>query len=40
MIDPEARMTVAYVINQMLDGTGRRTTGGMEIVMAAYGGLR
>ncbi|WP_327303206.1 serine hydrolase domain-containing protein [Streptomyces sp. NBC_01298] len=38
--DPDARMTVAYVMNRMIDREHRRDDRGMEIVMAAYGGLR
>jgi len=38
--DPGARMTVAYVMNQMI-GQGRRDDSrGLEIVLAAYDGLR
>ncbi|MDD9380088.1 serine hydrolase [Streptomyces sp. ZAF1911] len=37
--DPDARMTVAYVMNQMIDRERQRDDRGMEIVMAAYGGL-
>ena len=38
MIEPGARMAVAYVTNQMLEpGTDNR---GLEIVMAAYDGLK
>ncbi|MDQ0596851.1 CubicO group peptidase (beta-lactamase class C family) [Streptomyces canus] len=38
MIDPDARMTVAYVTNQMREpGTDQR---GLELVMAAYEGLQ
>lgn len=39
MSDPDARMTVAYVMNQMADRDRREDDRGMEIVMAAYGGL-
>jgi CubicO group peptidase (beta-lactamase class C family) len=38
--DPGARMTVAYVMNQMIDRDHQDDTRGMEIVMAAYDGLR
>ncbi|MFB7172828.1 serine hydrolase domain-containing protein [Streptomyces sp. NPDC056254] len=38
--DPGARMTVAYVMNQMLDRDRREDHRGMEIIMAAYSGLR
>ncbi|MER5961372.1 serine hydrolase domain-containing protein [Streptomyces sp. NPDC002057] len=38
--DPDARMTVAYVMNQMIDRDQQEDDRGMEIVMAAYGGLR
>ncbi|WP_037619707.1 EstA family serine hydrolase [Streptomyces aureus] len=37
--DPEARMTVAYVMNQMIDRERQADDRGMEIVMAAYSGL-
>lgn len=37
--DPDARMTVAYVMNQMIDRDRQQDDRGMEIVMAAYGGL-
>ncbi|MEV4946877.1 serine hydrolase domain-containing protein [Streptomyces sp. NPDC053755] len=37
--DPEARMTVAYVMNQMIDPVRQEDNRGMEIVMAAYSGL-
>ncbi|MDX3117792.1 serine hydrolase domain-containing protein [Streptomyces scabiei] len=38
MIEPESRMTVAYVTNQMREPAA--DTRGMEMVMAAYDGLR
>ncbi|MFJ3894883.1 MULTISPECIES: serine hydrolase domain-containing protein [unclassified Streptomyces] len=38
--DPDARMTVAYVMNQMIDRERQEDNRGMEIIMAAYGGLR
>ncbi|MFJ8623750.1 serine hydrolase domain-containing protein [Kitasatospora sp. NPDC093550] len=38
--DPEARMTVAYVMNRMIDRDRQDDDRGMEIVMAAYSGLR
>lgn len=38
--DPDARMTVAYVMNQMIDREQREDNRGMEIIMAAYSGLR
>ncbi|SES49474.1 CubicO group peptidase, beta-lactamase class C family [Streptomyces sp. yr375] len=38
MIDPEARMTVAYVTNQMREPAD--DTRGVEIVMSAYDGLK
>lgn len=38
--DPDARMTVAYVMNRMLDRDRQEDNRGMEIIMAAYGGLR
>lgn len=37
--DPDARMTVAYVMNQMIDRDRQEDDRGMEIVMAAYAGL-
>lgn len=37
--DADARMTVAYVMNQMLDREQQEDNRGMEIVMAAYSGL-
>jgi len=40
MSDPGARLTVAYVMNQMVDRQEREDTRGLEIVMAAYDGLR
>jgi CubicO group peptidase (beta-lactamase class C family) len=39
MIDPDARMTVAYVTNQMRDTASAGDSRGLEIVMAAYDGL-
>ncbi|MFF0201276.1 serine hydrolase domain-containing protein [Streptomyces sp. NPDC005017] len=38
--DPGSRMTVAYVMNQMIDRERQEDDRGMEIVMAAYSGLR
>ncbi|MFI7500204.1 serine hydrolase domain-containing protein [Streptomyces sp. NPDC049687] len=38
MIEPEARMTVAYVTNQMREPSG--DTRGLEMVMSAYDGLK
>jgi CubicO group peptidase (beta-lactamase class C family) len=38
--DPGSRMTVAYVMNQMIDRDRQEDDRGMEIVMAAYSGLR
>lgn len=38
--DPDARMTVAYVMNQMIDRERQEDNRGMEIIMAAYSGLR
>jgi CubicO group peptidase (beta-lactamase class C family) len=38
--DPDARMTVAYAMNQMIDRDRQADDRGMEIVMAAYSGLR
>ncbi|MGQ4430767.1 serine hydrolase domain-containing protein [Streptomyces sp. SAS_260] len=38
--DPDARLTVAYVMNQMLDRERQEDGRGMEIIMAAYSGLR
>ncbi|WP_327256199.1 serine hydrolase domain-containing protein [Streptomyces sp. NBC_01244] len=37
--DPDARMTVAYVMNQMIDRDRQEDDRGMEIVLAAYAGL-
>ncbi|MER8188276.1 serine hydrolase domain-containing protein [Kitasatospora sp. NPDC094015] len=37
--DPDARMTVAYVMNRMIDRDHHEDNRGMEIVMAAYAGL-
>jgi CubicO group peptidase (beta-lactamase class C family) len=37
--DPGPRMTVAYVMNQMIDRDRQEDNRGMEIVMAAYSGL-
>ncbi|MFG2819145.1 serine hydrolase domain-containing protein [Kitasatospora sp. NPDC048365] len=37
--DPDARMTVAYVMNRMIDRERQADDRGMEIVTAAYGGL-
>ncbi|KAB1150153.1 beta-lactamase family protein [Streptomyces luteolifulvus] len=37
--DPGSRMTVAYVMNQMIDRDRQDDNRGMEIVMAAYSGL-
>jgi CubicO group peptidase (beta-lactamase class C family) len=40
LIDPQARMTVAYVMNQMLESRGMGSDHrGLSIVMAAYEGL-
>ncbi|WP_406835298.1 serine hydrolase domain-containing protein [Streptomyces sp. AHU1] len=38
--DPGSRMTVAYVMNQMIDRERQEDDRGMEIVTAAYSGLR
>jgi CubicO group peptidase (beta-lactamase class C family) len=38
--DPGSRMTVAYVMNQMVDRNQEEDNRGMEIVMAAYSGLQ
>ncbi|MFJ5776190.1 serine hydrolase domain-containing protein [Streptomyces sp. NPDC093094] len=38
--DPDSRMTVAYVMNQMVDRNQQEDHRGMEIIMAAYSGLR
>ena len=38
--DPDAHMTVAYVMNQMMDRDQQEDYRGMEIIMAAYTGLR
>ncbi|MFD5744945.1 serine hydrolase domain-containing protein [Streptomyces massasporeus] len=37
--DPGSRMTVAYVMNQMIDRDQQEDNRGMEIVIAAYSGL-
>lgn len=37
--DPDSHMTVAYVMNQMIDRGQQEDNRGMEIVMAAYSGL-
>ncbi|MFD8414693.1 serine hydrolase domain-containing protein [Streptomyces sp. NPDC059650] len=37
--DPDSRMTVAYVMNQMIDRNQQEDNRGMEIIMAAYSGL-
>ncbi|MCX5215285.1 beta-lactamase family protein [Kitasatospora sp. NBC_00240] len=37
--DPGSRLTVAYVMNQMIDREQHEDNRGMEIVMAAYDGL-
>ncbi|MGW1726466.1 serine hydrolase domain-containing protein [Streptomyces sp. NPDC002306] len=37
--DPDSRMTVAYVMNQMIDRDQQEDNRGLEIVMAAYSGL-
>lgn len=37
--DPGSRMTVAYVMNRMIDRDRQEDDRGMELVMAAYGGL-
>ncbi len=38
IVEPDARMAVAYVTNQMREPAG--DTRGMEVIMAAYDGLR
>jgi hypothetical protein len=38
--DSGARMTVAYVMNQMIDQGRQDDSRGLEIVLAAYDGLR
>ncbi|MFI2372117.1 serine hydrolase domain-containing protein [Streptomyces sp. NPDC018833] len=38
--DPGSRMTVAYVMNQMIDRDQQEDNRGMEIIMAAYSGQR
>ncbi|MER6434134.1 serine hydrolase domain-containing protein [Streptomyces sp900105245] len=38
--DPDSRMTVAYVMNQMIDRDCQEDNRGMEIIMAACSGLR
>jgi CubicO group peptidase (beta-lactamase class C family) len=40
MIDPDARMAVAYVMNRMLDPRVRGDERGLSIIMAAYDGIR
>ncbi|MEU6320057.1 hypothetical protein [Streptomyces sp. NPDC047009] len=37
--DPGSRMTVAYVMNQMIGRDQQEDNRGMEIIMAAYSGL-
>jgi CubicO group peptidase (beta-lactamase class C family) len=37
--DPDSRMTVAYVMNQMIDRDRQEDNRGMEIILAAYSGL-
>ncbi|MFF4322851.1 serine hydrolase domain-containing protein [Streptomyces sp. NPDC001568] len=37
--DPDSRMTVAYVMNRMIDRERQEDDRGMELVMAAYSGL-
>ncbi|MFB6615051.1 serine hydrolase domain-containing protein [Streptomyces sp. NPDC085524] len=37
--DPDSRMTVAYVMNRMIDRDQEEDNRGMEIIMAAYSGL-
>ncbi|MEV8527207.1 serine hydrolase domain-containing protein [Streptomyces sp. NPDC052000] len=39
MSDPGSRMTVAYVMNQMIDRDQQEDNRGVEIIMAAYSGL-
>jgi hypothetical protein len=39
MVDLDARMTVSYVMNQMLDQGGMGDHRALGIVMAAYDGL-
>jgi hypothetical protein len=38
MIEPDDRMAVSYVMNQMLEPGG--DSRGLEVVMAAYDGLK
>ncbi|WP_327732924.1 beta-lactamase family protein [Streptomyces nojiriensis] len=38
--DPDSRITVAYVMNQMIDPDRQEDNRGMEIIMAAYSGLQ
>ncbi|MFF3085869.1 serine hydrolase domain-containing protein [Streptomyces nojiriensis] len=38
--DPDSRITVAYVMNQMIDRDRQEDNRGMEIIMAAYSGLQ
>ncbi|MBW8804840.1 MAG: beta-lactamase family protein [Catenulisporales bacterium] len=40
MTDPEAHLTVAYVMNQMLDPRRQSDNRGLSVVMAAYDGVR
>lgn len=39
IFEPDTRMTVAYVTNQMADPAEGADTRGMEMVMASYDGL-
>jgi len=39
MVDLDARLAVAYVMNQMLDHGALSDDRGLEIVIAAYEGL-
>jgi hypothetical protein len=39
MVDMDARLTVSYVMNQMLDQGSLSDDRGLEIVIAAYDGL-
>ena len=40
IFEPDTRMAVAYVTNQMLDPSAGADTRGMEMVMASYDGLK
>lgn len=40
MIEPDSRMAVAYVTNQMPDADSGGYTHGLELLMSAYDGLK